>query len=245
MSVPAGSIRAMNDAHAQLCSSREWADHLATVLVPWAVGAEGAATPVLGDDVLEVGPGYGLATDILRGLTTRLTAIEIDESLARPLAERLDGTNVAVVVADATALPFEDGRFSAVASFTMLHHVPSPELQDRLFAEVARVLRPGGVFLGTDSLDSPEFRAFHEDDVCVPLDPLTLAARLERAGFSGIDLQVWSVGTRFRATVGQVGDGSLTSEQADDVARPRASGPTLRSISAPGTPPAHAGEGGR
>lgn len=195
----------MNEAHAQLCSSQEWAEHLATTLVPWALGSDrdGAKDPGAGapwDDVLEVGPGYGLATDILMTSARRLTAVEIDPTLAEPLAARLAGTNVEVVLADATDLPFGDGRFTAAASFTMLHHVPSEELQDRLFREVGRVLRRGGVLLGTDSLDSPEFREFHEGDICVPLDPLTLGPRLERAGFVGIDLQVWSVGTRFRAT---------------------------------------------
>jgi len=81
----------------------------------------------------------------------------------------------------------------------MLHHVPSVAGQDRVLAEAARVLRPGGVLVGTDSLDSPDFRSFHEDDVCVPIDPLTLAARLEAAGFAEVDVEVWSVGTRFRA----------------------------------------------
>ena len=57
----------------------------------------------------------------------------------------------------------------------MLHHVPSVEEQDRLFAEVARVLRPGGMLAGVDSKDSPEFRGMHVDDICVPLDPANSA----------------------------------------------------------------------
>jgi SAM-dependent methyltransferase len=185
----------MNDQHAELCSSAEWAAHLETILVPWALGDD----PAMGDDVLEIGPGYGLVTDLLRGRVVRLTAVEIDPTLAGPLADRMAGTNVDVVVGDATDLPFPADRFTAAASFTMLHHVPTVELQDRIFAELARVLRPGGRLFGTDSLDSPDFRAFHDGDVCVPIDPLTLAARLERAGFVDIDIAVWSVGTRFRA----------------------------------------------
>lgn len=185
----------MNDQHAALCSSAEWAEHLATVLVPWALG-DG---PDLGDDVLEIGPGYGLVTDLLRTHVKHLTAVEIDPALAGPLAARLAADDVEVLIGDASDLPFEDDRFSAAASFTMLHHVPTVDLQDRIFAELARVLRPGGRLFGTDSLDSPEFRAFHEGDICVPVDPLTLGARLERAGFHDVDIEVWSVGTRFRA----------------------------------------------
>ena len=176
----------MNEQHAALCSSAEWGDHLATVLVPWAIGPDAGA---LGDDVLEIGPGYGLVTDLLRPHVEQLTAVEIDRELAEPLAARLADTNVTVVVADAADLPFPDGRFSAAASFTMLHHVPNVEHQDRILAEVRRVLRPGAILVGTDSADSPDFRAFHEDDVCNPIDPGTFAARLERAGFVDVEVE--------------------------------------------------------
>jgi ubiquinone/menaquinone biosynthesis C-methylase UbiE len=97
----------------------------------------------LGDDVLEVGPGYGATTDVLRERVAKLTAVEIDPALAAVLADRLAGANVTVVEGDATALDFDDGRFTGATCFAMLHHVPTSELQDQLFAEVARVLRPG------------------------------------------------------------------------------------------------------
>ena len=107
------------------------------------------------------GPGPGRTTEVLADLALRLTAVEVDGELARSLAARMTGTNVEVIQGDATELHFADGRFSAALSFTMLHHVPSAVAQDRLLAEVARVLRPGGVFAGTDSLDSKEFRELH------------------------------------------------------------------------------------
>jgi len=40
----------------------------------------------------------------------------------------------------------------------MLHHIQSLDLQDRAFAEIARVLRTGGTFAGTDSLGSGVFK---------------------------------------------------------------------------------------
>ncbi|MEY2516440.1 MAG: hypothetical protein QOJ89_3798, partial [bacterium] len=80
----------------------------------------------------------------------QLTALEIDAGLAGALRERL-GDRVEVVQGDGAAMPFQDASFSAAACFTMLHHVPSAELQDRLFAEVRRVLVPGAPFAGTDS----------------------------------------------------------------------------------------------
>src|SRR5262249_10801263 len=153
----------------------------------------------LGEHLLEVGPGPGLTTDLLRQRVERMTAVEYDESLAAALEARMAGTNVQGVNADATRLPMPDRSFSAAASFTMLHHVPSAELQDQLLAQVARVLRPGGVFVGVDSLDSPSFRTLHEGDICVPVNPLTFESRLRAAGFTDIDLTVWSIGLRFAA----------------------------------------------
>lgn len=171
----------MNKAHLEFCSSDEWAESIRKWIIPGAL-----ANVQLGDDVLEIGPGPGRTTDILKDMAPRLTAVEIDPDLAAQLAERLAGTNVEVVHADATALPLPDKRFSAALSFTMLHHVPSIEEQDRLFAEVVRVLRPGGVLAGVDSHDSEPFRAMHVDDICVPLDPATLEERLTRAGFAQV-----------------------------------------------------------
>jgi SAM-dependent methyltransferase len=98
-------------------------------------------------------------------------------------------------------VPFEAGRFRAATCFTMLHHVPSPALQDKLLAEMARVLRRGAVLLGVDSLDSPAWRNLHEGAVCVPIDPLGLAERLRQAGFSDVKVTVWSIGTRFGARI--------------------------------------------
>ncbi len=171
----------MNEAHLVFCSSDEWADACKKWIIPGAV-----ANVDLGDDVLEIGPGPGRTTDFIREMVPRLTAVEIDRSLAAELSERLAGTNVEVVNADATSLPFPADRFSAALSFTMLHHVPSVEEQDRLFAEAARVLRPGSVFAGVDSHDTPDFRKLHVGDICVPLIPDQLAARLSRAGFTKV-----------------------------------------------------------
>ncbi len=185
----------MNARHLELCASAEWAETVGQFIIPWTL--EGTE---LGDDVMEVGPGPGRTTDVLRGLVAQLTAVEVNAALAAALAHRLAGSNVAVVHADATSLPFPDGRFSAALSFTMLHHVPTVALQDGLFREAARVLRPGGLFVGTDSRDSDEFRALHVDDVCVPLEPEGLHERLDRAGFASVCVDTNPYAVRFRAS---------------------------------------------
>jgi ubiquinone/menaquinone biosynthesis C-methylase UbiE len=175
----------MNEQHLQLCSSVEWAEGIRANLMPWI-----ARQPTLGDAVLEVGPGPGLTTDQLRLQVQHLTAVETDAALAAQLAARLAGTNTDVVHADATSLSFGDGRFTGAAAFFMLHHVPSAVLQDQLFAQLARVLRPGGVLLAVDSLDSPAFRDLHDGDICVPIDPATIEQRLRGAGFAGVDVTI-------------------------------------------------------
>jgi len=80
-------------------------------------------------------------------------------------------------------MPFADATFTGAVSCTMLHHVPSPARQDRLLAEVRRVLRPGALFVGSDSTTSFVFRLAHLFDTMVLVDPDAFAARLERAGF--------------------------------------------------------------
>jgi predicted methyltransferase len=72
----------------------------------------------------------------------------------------------------------------------MLHHIPTPDKQDEVFAEVFRLLRPGGVFIASDSRDLDPVRAFHADDVFVPLDPVTPPDRLGTVGFAGVDVEV-------------------------------------------------------
>jgi SAM-dependent methyltransferase len=145
----------------------------------------------LGDDVLEVGPGYGAATRVLAGAVPRLTALEIDRRLADRLRTRLAeqlGSGLSVVDGDGTNMPFDAGRFSAVACFTMLHHVPSRHAQDRMFAECARVLRPGGVFAGRDLTDGFRSRLIHIGDTYVPVAVADLADRFEAAGFRSADV---------------------------------------------------------
>jgi len=186
----------VNERHLELCSSAEWAETVQRWIIPWVLD-----DVELGDDVLEVGPGPGRTTEVLVQMTPRLTAVEVDPTLAKSLAERLGGPSVEVLLADATRLPLPDGRFSAALSFTMLHHVPSVAEQDQVFVEVARVLRPGGVFAGTDSLATPELAALHSDDTYV-IDPEGLDGRLTRAGFSAVRVDTNDYGVRFRATAG-------------------------------------------
>jgi SAM-dependent methyltransferase len=179
----------MNEYH-KICGGDEWRVHIREDILPWALSDR-----ELGDDVLEVGPGYGASTDVLCERATRLTAVEIDPQLVQLLSERFAGSlTVEIVEGDATRLNFPDERFSGAASFTVMHHVPTAELQDRIFVEVARVLRPGGLFAVGDSLRTPELEAHHVGDTYNPVDPLTVAQRLLNAGFASADVRISDYG---------------------------------------------------
>jgi SAM-dependent methyltransferase len=184
----------MNLLHRWYCSSAHWTRVVDGKLLPWVLSGVD-----LGGDLLEIGPGPGITTDVLRRRVARVTAVEIDQRLAAKLAARLHDSNVRVLRGDATRLELPDASFSAVIACTMLHHVSSCALQDRIFEEVRRVLRPGGVFVGSDSLTSGLFRLIHTFDTLVPVDPAGLAARLEAAGFCEPRVDVGAGAFRFRA----------------------------------------------
>lgn len=178
----------MNEGH-RVCNSPEWRGAVRDEIIPWAMRDVG-----LGDDVLEIGPGYGPTTDVFAGLLPRLTSVEIDPDLAARLQARYVDTHVEVVLGNATDLEFPDGRFSGAVCFSMLHHVPSSELQDRLFAEAARVLRRNAPIVALDGLESDGVRAFHDGDTYQPVDPATLPARLQAAGFTHVEAWVGDFG---------------------------------------------------
>jgi SAM-dependent methyltransferase len=184
----------MNLIHRWLCGSDRWKKVVETHILPWTL--EGLN---LGSDVLEVGPGPGASTDLLHVRVARLTCVESDCRFAEKLRRRLD-QSVCVMCEDPTAMSLPGGSFDGAVCFTMLHHVPSAAKQDRLLREVARVLRPGGLFAGTDSLYSRSFRLLHLFDTMVVVDPVTFPARLRAAGFSEVYVDVMEpYAFRFRA----------------------------------------------
>ena len=102
---------AVNAGHMEFCLSDDWREMLEEMILPRALDGVD-----LGDDVIEIGPGPGFTTDVLRERTARLTAVEIDPVLYEPLAARLSDTNVDVVLGDATGLDLPADRFSAASA---------------------------------------------------------------------------------------------------------------------------------
>jgi ubiquinone/menaquinone biosynthesis C-methylase UbiE len=118
----------------------------------------------LGHDVLEIGAGSGSVAQQVLSDSPELawTAIDIDPLMTQDAAARLRGfPGASVQTADATAMPFPDDSFDSVVSCLMMHHIIDWE---SAVAEVARVLRPGGIFVGYDLTRTTLASLFHRFD---------------------------------------------------------------------------------
>ena len=175
----------VNENHTQLCPSPRWAQHIQEEVLPYL-----ANICELGEYVLELGPGPGAATRWLSAHVRQLVAVEADDDAAETLAKRYVGTNVEVLQGDARRLAFASDTFDSVASFTMLHHVATFQDQQLLLSEAFRVLKPGGTFLGSDSLSSNGLHHFHEGDDYNPVDPASFLTRLQAVGFTKLTIVV-------------------------------------------------------
>ena len=184
----------MNAYETWFCGTRLWRWMTRRQLLPWILqGSE------LGEHVLEVGAGMGAATEELSRLAGRVTSLEYDPAFAAKLAARVNGSKSTAIQADAAALPFADRTFSSAIAILMLHHLRSNEQQDRAFAEIWRVLRPGGVFLAFEIQDGWLHRVGHIRSTFVPVMPASTFARLTAAGFSKVTVDFRSGGFRIRA----------------------------------------------
>ena len=184
----------MNRFETWFCGSPFWRFVTRRQLLPWIVNGS-----QLGEHVLELGAGPGAATEELARLAPRVTSLEYDHAFAAQLGARVDPASITVIQGDAATLPFSDAVFSSAIAILVLHHLRSNALQDRAFAEIARVLRPGGVFLAFEIKDSWLNRVGHIKSTFVPVDPHSAFVRLRAAGFSQVAVDFQSGGFRIRA----------------------------------------------
>lgn len=182
------------------CQSPPWRAFAGRVVLPWALqGVE------LSGRVLEIGCGSGaMASRILeRFPDVELTATDYDPEMVADAAARLArfGGRVSIERADATDLPYGEAEFDAVVSFIMLHHVMNWE---PALAEVARVLRPGGLLVGYDIAASAPARWLHavQRETHRLVSRSELAAALGRLPLENVALRRvgGGLGFRFRAT---------------------------------------------
>ncbi len=96
-----------------------------------------------GKDVLEIGCGSGVHARLLAEAGARVTAVDLTPTAVAMTRRRLElhGLDADVREADAESLPFADASFDFVWSWGVIHHSAATE---RVVAEIARVLKPGG-----------------------------------------------------------------------------------------------------
>jgi SAM-dependent methyltransferase len=132
-----------NAEWAQITPESKWAKPEPEVAA-WAEGfAPGAA-------VLDLGAGVGRHALALARTGHRVTATDLapDGLAAIRATSEAEGLGVETVTAPMTALPFPDASFDHVLSWNVIYHGDRAIVSSAL-AEIARVLKPGGSFLGT------------------------------------------------------------------------------------------------
>ena len=182
----------MNRLENWFCASPFWRRITREKLLPWSL-----AGIKLGDRVLEIGAGPGAATAELAQRARSVTSLEYSHKFCVDLRVKMGARNV--VQGDAAILPFASGTFTAAIAVLVLHHLRSVEAQDRAFAEIHRVLEPGGVFVALEVDDGWLTRVAHFRSTFVALAPQSAGERVRAAGFSGLELTSRSGGFRLRA----------------------------------------------
>jgi ubiquinone/menaquinone biosynthesis C-methylase UbiE len=146
------------------------------VVLPWVLQGEHPC-----GEGLEIGAGSGaMAAQLLAAFPgLQMVVTDYDAAMVAAAQRTLApfGGRASAQRADATRLPFDGGRFDFVLSAAMLHHVGAWE---NALAEAVRVLRPGGLLLGYDLLDTAPARLLHvsEGHATRLLRPAQLEAEL-------------------------------------------------------------------
>jgi SAM-dependent methyltransferase len=198
----------MNAAEHFLCSSSLWRYLTHRQVLPWVLSGTR-----LGDHILEIGAGYGAATSHLKTRVSRVTSLEYDHKCALKLKLQNNGGTTNAVCGDAAQLPFACQTFSSALAILVLHHLKSALLQNHMFAEAFRVLRPGGVFIAFEIPDSWFHRVGHIRSTFTPISPSSVFPRLHAAGFSKIALDVRRGAFRLTAVRPKDQDVSAESQQ--------------------------------
>ncbi|MDT8376048.1 MAG: class I SAM-dependent methyltransferase [Mariprofundaceae bacterium] len=122
-----------------------------------------------GNHILELGCGRAELTRAIasEGEGRNMVALEVDEIQHRLHQEITDLPNVEFRMAGAESIPYPDNSFDVAFMFKSLHHVPM-ELMDRAFAEIHRVVKPGGYAYISEPVFAGDFneilKMFHDEE---------------------------------------------------------------------------------
>jgi SAM-dependent methyltransferase len=166
-------------------AAAEW-EKLRAELYGGAFAGEALLALLPGDLVVaDLGCGTGDLTCALARHVGRVVAVDRSAAMLKAARRRVGGLeNVELHRADLESLPLDDASCDAALLVLALSYVPEPE---RVLAEAARVLRPGGAVALADLL-------LHEDEgfrrrmgqACLGFEPGALSESLARAGFRSI-----------------------------------------------------------
>lgn len=119
----------------------------ATRTRPWPETIAFESSLPIGSQVLDLGCGGGRNLTYLRGNGHTVVGLDASGGLLGIAAAKVGAR--ALVRADAIALPFRSATFGGVHCVATVHHLPSEAERRQCLAEVARILRPNGLFLGS------------------------------------------------------------------------------------------------
>jgi SAM-dependent methyltransferase len=136
---------------------------------------------------LSCGPGAFVRALAAAAPGALVVGLDISRAMLEVAAQRTRGyTNAVLVRGDAHSLPFVDGAFGGVNNAGALHAYDDPEL---VFREIRRVLRPGGIYVGSTFAEAPSLlgRIAARAAGIRRFEPGELRAWLQRIGFSDFE----------------------------------------------------------
>ena len=96
-----------------------------------------------GGALLDVGCGSGFIIDIAKHHFQSIHGIDVTPAMLEKVDRSATGCYISVQLGQVEAIPFPDATFDVVTAYAVLHHLS--ELT-QAFKEIARVLKPGGIF---------------------------------------------------------------------------------------------------
>ena len=148
--------------------------------------------------VLNIGCGFGwFEIWALKMGVRRLTAIEIAEENLETARQHIHDPRLEFKVGTGAAIPLPDASCDTVVSWEVIEHIP-PQTEPLMFADVKRVLKPGGAFY----LSTP-----HRNFFSIVLDPAfwlnqhrhySLKFLAETAGRAGFTVEHHAIKAGFR-----------------------------------------------